>query len=229
MRSRSPILAAVALAALAFAPAALAVPLASFSQTQLNATPFTYTNATGAFSATTTVDFNFLVPNTDGVGSQAATLTLTGTTTGPVTNAAGLLIESLNITNFAIRRVSDNANLLSGTFNGTISGAGAAGSIVGSESAGHSVVFTSDFLVNVGGGLQSVATLFSRDASFSLAGITPGPLTQSGGNLSGSPAPSNFSAAISGVFSAVPEPSTVLLMGLGLVAVPVLRLRRRVK
>src|SRR5262245_50456722 len=103
MRIRSPILTAVGLAALALAPAAHALPIASISQVQQNATPFTYNAAAGTFGAAALVDFNFLVANNSGVATPIpAALTLTGTTTGPVTSIGSLLVEQVQSATFSI-------------------------------------------------------------------------------------------------------------------------------
>lgn len=206
---------------LAFAPEALALPIASFSQTTPNSTPFSYQAASGAFTAQTTVNFDFLTANSSGaVGSVPATLTLTGQTSGPVTSAGGVLIENVQVASFSLRRTSDNANLLSGTLSGVLSGSGTTGSLRGSEAAGNAVTFTSDFQYNLGGGLVSLGagSVALRDASLALSAITPGPLASFGDNLSGSPPPVNFSASLAGVFAAVPEPTSLVLASLGLLA-----------
>lgn len=131
--------------------------------------------------------------------------------------------------NFSIRRTSDNALLLGGTFeNAAIDGflQGTSAMLQMSTPALSNVVFSSDFLSFNGSAERSIA--------FGLSSVNPSVAIGSDGQLR------NFRAAGVGTFSAdvdtlqhdaVPEPDTVagLLSGLGLIgAVRLIRGRRSV-
>jgi hypothetical protein len=158
---------------------------------------------------------------------------LSGTTTGGIfVTPGGLLVERVDAATFAIVGASGplaGLDLLSGTLSGAIAGQGSTAVAGGSQIAGEALTLASAFDFDLGSGLQSLGAsdVFGRDAVFGLAGLNPGPLTQFGGNLSGTPAGSDWSSSISGSVSAVPSPCSATLTGLGLVAVLAARRYRR--
>ena len=226
------------------------VTFAQFQQKAPNYNDVTFTNNGNASNATldtntvggTAVTFKFsnltiLGPLPPGIsGNINAHMVISSSTTAAATSTAlpppppgrfqvrqGMNGPSNTITFF---RDSDSAILLQVTFNVAISGMRGAStaSLAGSSSSGDTVNFSSAFL--------DFSGVNSRAMAVSLSSINP---RLQKGTVSGfTKYLRSFTASAgSGSFSAdppptVPEPSTIALVGLGLVGAPVV-LRRRKK
>lgn len=232
---------ALALVAVAVATPAQAqtpgipVTFAQFTQARGQGNPFVFTDnntsATLTATASTQVNFEFVI---DGPGlpldNQRATLSLTTSTTAPAvtvpaTNGVNIEQPFNGGLTLSIIRNSDGANLLTATSTTAIlngeQGSRSAG-LQSSTNAGDNLVFTSQFINFSQSQQRSLALAFT-----SL--ITTG--TNAGLTLTGAFVDS-FTAAGAGSFSAdninvIPEPASMVMMGLGLAAIPGLAIARR--
>lgn len=179
--------------------------LVSYNNGNLGGTdiPIRFNYNTGAESFLGTPSIGFAV--------QDAFLTFTAARVADAGTAGPLNFQSMNLSSFAIRRSSDNSNLLSGSvipslFSGTSGGATA--SIEGSVSSGSAIVFTSDYLT-----FPTIPPSTNASLTWTFNNITP-LLGLSGNNIQ------NFNSTVQGAFSytpprldVVPEPGTVALLG----------------
>jgi hypothetical protein len=199
------------------------VQFASFNQTD-SGSPFVFSGSDGSVSGTTTGSFNFshLPP-----GSPAewydpidATLTLTMSTTQPVEVVGGTNLwakyDSATVTITANTPIAGKTNLLTATIGNVgsiLEEEGGAQLDYGGSAFSPTVSYSSDFLT------FSFHTWNQFNIGFIMtSGISIGPegyLAQNSGS-------------INGLFAtAVPEPSSLALLGLGLCSAPVLAWRRR--
>lgn len=211
--------AAGALSAALAAPVANATVLAVIGQEsdtdQVTATVLggvTTITSTGTLVDITAIDAALPVPIT-------ATLDLTATSVGPAITVSGNVIQaysgSFSITNGA-------TNYLSGTFDDSVFGGGT--SLVlsaSSDSPGETVTFTSSVI-------PATDLALGRGISFSFTDVSPPASTVGTGALR-TLAP--FKSDIGGDFSAsaIPEPATWAMLGLGFVTLGFVGLTRRRK
>jgi len=212
----------VAALAVATPASAASVEFADFNAPGANL-PFKFTNnGNGAtISASAPVTFNFTAASGLGTGDHQATLTISGNTFTPSVALPGSFVDQ-NISgpaSLSLIEVGTGKNLLSMTiFSGDI--VGKLGSpnagLTGSDMTGDTVVFTSDFLTFMQPG---------NSYNLALAGITPALSIGPGGFLN------TFAANVNGQFSAmlvaVPAPTSVAMLGTGLVAAVVLATQRK--
>jgi len=206
------------------APASAAsVEFANFNAPGVNQ-PFHFTN-NGGTSGTIAVSsmpitFNFTAASGLGTSVHQAILTLSGTTFTPA-GVLGTLVDQRisGPAQLSITEVGTGKNLLSITsFTGDITGrlGGPNASLSGADTVGDTVTYTSDFLT---------FTQPGNSYNLALAGITP-VLSIGPGNFL-----NTFAANITGQFSAmvlaVPAPSSVAMLGTGLVAAMVLATQRK--
>jgi hypothetical protein len=202
------------------------ITFANFTQVNLSATPWTFTNPLGApadsnFSASTQVNFSFnnLLPGLSPlvIGNQLATATLS--LTGPITpvanNFGGFLQQrGINGTLTFIRN-SDLSNLLTVMFSdAALSGfnnANGAAFVASEASAIGTVTFSSDYLLFAGSSAD--------DMSISLTALVPVLQIGDNGQIR------SFAATGGGQFSSdpgptgpVPEPASLAMLGSGLLA-----------
>jgi hypothetical protein len=218
----------LALAATAAATPARAEPVtfAQFTQKDIGATPFVYTNnGTGAtlkaasFPIDLTIGSAFLPPGASAF--QAATLKLTSSTDQPANPSGPVLIQAFPTETNTIQiqldsPINGHSDFLTLTYTGRLYGVPGSGvaTLTGSTGAGDQLTFTS--------GVIDLASATGGSFIIGLSSVFP--------NLShedGMP-PSSFAASGSGSFSAVvPEPSTSIVLGTGLLGLFAGRLRRR--
>jgi len=254
MNTRSMILkfaAVSALAAAVLSPASATLPLASFSQTSPNATPFFY-NSNGnifipnaTFDSSTAVNFTFLGTGRAGQTFNNATMNITksGVTGAPAgsPNAIQPVVFTISFTTTAAQNgVGIGQTLLSMDATGSfVNGPGGfLGGIIGSTSVGVQgsdqgpptpmVTYSSTVVTGLNNNPPGYPGTSARDYSLSLTSLTnPLNLDTDAQDFQ------NFNASISGVFgftTNVPEPGTVaMLIGLGCSSslLAVRRLRRR--
>jgi len=204
----------LALAVTASGPARADFVFADFDQaaSSPNTDPFVFTNnTTGAtFTASTPItNFKFdAIPGAPS-GLQSGTLTLNASTNIPAQNLAGTLLQPISGTMSILS--TGGQNLLTVTFNGLI--LAAPGSVNGSLQASTasipgSVSFSSDFLNFAGTGEQAVNLTFPNmnpAASLGAGNFLTSFVTDALGTFTTTTAP-----------TAVPEPSSVVLLGGGL-------------
>ena len=204
---------------------------ASFKQHNTSTQAFQFTSP-GNFTASTLVDFSFATDVRSSSSSPTipansiilASLNLTGTQNAPIETLGGFFVLPVNVTNLTL--TANGHTLLSLVGDGAISGQlnGTSGGASGSQGAGNTVTFASDYL--------DFTNSAGRSFSFSLDNVTPG-FTKSGSSLS------PFSAIIGATFAATPtptarfatpEPSSVAGMAFGafgIMGMVVLRRNRR--
>ncbi len=251
MRTRSVILkfaTVSALAAAVLSPAWATVPLASFSQTTPNATPFSY-NSNGntfapnaTFNSSTMVSFTYLG---DGRAGQTFSNVAMSITNSAVTGAPSPGIASVQPVDFTITFTTtqvqngvgvgqtllkmDATGIFQGGFLGGVLGTTSIG-IQGADQGGFtpSITYSSTVIGGLNTNPPGYPPASARDYSLSLTSLT-NPLAPDTDGMDFQ----NFNASISGVFGFspnVPEPGTVaMLIGLGCSSslLAVRRLRRR--
>lgn len=209
------------------APARADTTFAQFDEGSNGGTqPFRFTfNGPGAsFTATTVGNFQFLVPGTV-ITPQPANIVLTSTATTPAVAAGPVLSQPINgaSNTLSFRRVSDNANLLTVTFTGNLTGLNGdvSATLSANTANGQTVTYTSDFF--------NFAGTTSRSLGLNVTAITPDFTQNANGFLN------NFVADATGGFSSspapvltrpVPEPGSVVLFGIGLSASALVAARR---
>ena len=228
---RIPLLrATLALAALAVAAPAYAAPyqFATFDITNANQ-PFQFTNNGGtsaSFSASANVNFDFTTQTgLSSLNPIAGVLKITGTTTTPATGST-VLNQEFTTSTLSIIGAAGTAeagkNLLTMTFTGSIQGiaGGASGNLLGSDTTGQTVTYSSDFATSINGPGNSY--------DLGLNTITPSLSIGPGGFLN------TFIANLDGQFtgnfvplSAVPAPTSVVMFGCGLAATGLLATQRK--
>ena len=226
-------LVAVAVATPARAQTGIPITFAQFTQAAGQGNPFVLTdNATSAtMTASTQVKLEFLIlgPGLP-LDDQRATLSLTASATAPAvtvpaTNGINIEQPFNGGLTLSIIRNSDGANLLTATTNmarlGGEQGSRAAG-LSSSTDGNDNLVFTSSFINFSQSTQRTLALAFS---SLITAGTNAG-LTLTGAFVD------SFTAAGAGTFSAdnisiIPEPASMVMMGLGLAAIPGLLIARR--
>ena len=194
------------------------------------------TNTTATFAATTPVIFNF--SNVNGAPSQAynATLTLSSTTTAADVETkvphTSITTEGQPINNHSTIAITyfdpvahKTENLLTAIFTGTLGGlkGSTSGGLTASQTGGNFVSFSSDFLNFSKASKENLSLAFTAilDSIKNDKGLMKGPKFLV-----------PFTAAGTGTFgaqgvTAVPEPATLAMFGVGLLGVPMLRLVRR--
>jgi hypothetical protein len=215
---------AVGLWLFAPAPAGAALTLiGEFLQTTGAPFQFTFTGPGASFSATTPVTFHYRKLSGVPTGEIAANLILTSTTTTGASNLGGTLVQPVNgvVNTLQILRAIDNANLITATFNGSISGfAGDVNATLNaSTSIGNTVTFSSAFV--------PFGATTSRAFQVVLPTVNPSLSIAGNGFLA------NFSSDAFGAFTVdpvpVPEPSSYLYLGGGLVVTALAALRTRAR
>lgn len=188
---------------------------------------FKHTAASTTFSATSAVNFFYLIPMAPALtGLQDATLTLTSTTNSIATmDAQGKLIQPIDSGKLSIKRktaIGGLDNLLTVDFKNAdiIGDPGAHGVNFGGATPPQplgDVVFTSDFL--------NFTNTDERSFALSFTSVTPALLQNPSKFLR------NFTATGSGVFSTgsteAPEPASMALTGAGGLAFALFSLRKR--
>jgi PEP-CTERM motif len=189
---------------------AQAVPILTFGQVgQANVVTGTRTGATTSLDATNAV---ITVSQIDAPNAAPfnAFLTFDFDSTNAAT-AVGPFITQNFSGDFCITSLPNcgGVNYLSGDLIDVAFGANAALTLSASTPPSANVVFTSDVITTLG---------LDRGASFSFANVTP-LLHITNGTID------SFTSSVSGTFSAVPEPETLALLMMGLVAVGLARRR----
>ena len=185
---------------------------AQFDQGSNFNSPFSFSNSGGALIGTTQGNFTFLVAGAP-IGPQAATITLTSKAVTAAATGGSLIFQPIDgpSNTLTITRVSDNANLLSLTFTGALGGISGAtnASLSGSTSFGDTLIFSSDLL--------NFAGITTRGFQFNLHNMTAG-LSKGGNGFLNSFAADSVGGLSSNVAPALPEPGSIALLGIGLVA-----------
>ena len=206
------------------APASAAsVEFADFNAPGLNQ-PFNFTNnggTSGTISVSSApVTFNFTAATGLSTADRQAILTITGTTFTPaIALGGGFLDQRISgPASLSLIEVGTGKNLLSYSFTGDIVGKAGSpnASLSGADTTGDTVTFTSDFLTFMQPG---------NSYNLSLAGVSPTLSLGPGSVLN------TFAANVNGQFLAmlvaVPAPSSVAMLGTGLVAAVVLATQRK--
>jgi hypothetical protein len=195
------------------------VQFANFTETNTSDKAFSYavSGNTATLSASVGVTFNFTAGPDMGQTFTNATLTMTATTSNSVIKFGGSFFENFSNTEMLTVTSSHGDNLLTATFTGEFIGGTTTASLTGSTPT-NIVTFSSGVL-----GPNAFAQSTAQAIALQFSGITPS-LTSSGNFLQA------FTAAGTGSFSAtsiVPEPASITLLGLGLLAYPICASRRR--
>lgn len=244
MRTRSIrtlLTAAAGLAVFAMAQSADAAAIANFNQNpQTPPAPGFSVAGTNFVGANIPVDWTFLVPpGATGTYASAApfntigaNMSITGGGLVAGTGVAGIggsLQQLVDFTFSVVVRGAPNnnnvgtapagTNLLSGRLTGVLNVVAGGGS---ATMALNGASWTSGVQYDAGSGAQFAQQLLNYTAGWTLTGITPG-ATLSGGNIVGIASVSQ----ITGGFNATPEPASMVMLGLGLAAIPAVGLIRR--
>ncbi len=176
-----------------------------FGQTSTAPASFTAT-ASGSTTTLSATDIAVNLTNLNGVGaSLPAYFNLNATNVSAATVSGGYIVESFKGTFEIYSKTGETGtNYLSGTFTGTLSGAENASSLTfnaSSTGTGQALTFTS----------AAIPYLASpRGMSLSFTDVTPVNAT------TGNPATiGGFTSNVGGTFSAVPEPTSALMLGMG--------------
>lgn len=206
-------------AMMAASASAAPVEFADFNS-PANGQAFRFTNnggTSGSISvASAPINFNFTAATGLSTADRSALLTITGNTFTPATALGGGFIDQpiSNISTLSI--TSGGQNLLTMTFTGDIIGRNANASLLGSDTSGQVVQFTSDFLT-----FQQPGNSYN----LSLAAISPNLSIGAGGFLN------SFLASINGQFTAnivsVPAPGSIAMFGTGIAAALVVATQRK--
>jgi len=185
---------------------------------------FSFTNnggTSGTITASAPVTFNFTAASGMSTVDRQAILTINGTTFTPANALPGSFVDQRisGPASLSLIEVGTGKNLLSITaFTGDIIGklGSPNAALSGADTSGDTVTFTSDFLTFMQPG---------NSYNLGLAGITPVLSIGPGGFLN------TFLANVNGQFSAmvfaVPAPTSVAMLGTGLVAAAVLATQRK--
>lgn len=200
---------------------AASIQFATFSQT--TGTPFTFTNlggsATTTFAAAAQTKFNFTSATGLSTADRDATIIMSGSTNAAVMSAGGFAIQPINgaVNSIQIIENSTGKNLLTMVFNGAITGQlGTVNASLGGDTiAGNLVTYTSDYVTFTG---NPASFLISLPTVTPALGITGSFLTSFVSNAQGS---------FSGSFNAIPAPTSVAMLGTGVVAALALARRQR--
>jgi hypothetical protein len=180
---------------------------AQFHQTD-NTQPFVWTNSgpisTLNYNGSSTVQFCFLVPTAAGACDIEAYLEFNAATDDPAILASSAVLQPIDAFSFSFIRVSDGADLLSGT--------GSGGIITGMTSSNGATLQYS----STGGTLNYTSAFLGftppNDAAFGFTALVPGLGLAQNGQLY------NFVADGAGTFSSgvvTPEPGTLAMALLG--------------
>jgi hypothetical protein len=223
--------AAALLASLIAASAAQATPIefSSFHLSNANQ-PISFTNngATSAsiFALNVPVVFNFTSQSGLSTVDHAGLLSITNSLiTTPASSLGGGFVNQpiSTSTTLSIIEVGTGFNLLTMSFTGDLSGlsGGPSASLIGADATGQTISYSSSFATFAGTG---------DSYNLGLATINPTLSIGPGGFLN------SFVANIDGQFTTdsaslirTPEPSSVVLFGIGLIAVAVLTRRRSIR
>jgi hypothetical protein len=205
------------------ASAAQATPIEFADFQLLNADqPVSFTETSGLFAASVPVIFNFTSQSGLSTVDHAGLLTITESfaLTPASSLGGGFLEQSILPSTLSITEVGTGLNLLTMSFTGNLVGlsGGPNASLSGAEGTGQTVTFTSSF-----------ATFAGTENSYNLGLAEISPLLSTiDGFLN------NFAANMDGQFTTdsasfmpiVPEPSSAVLFGMGLLAVAALACRK---
>ena len=210
---RKLLLTATALGAIALAPAANATLILTFGQTGSNTAVTATENAGNTATTLSSVNAPISITQIENGVPTAAFFTLAATSNGPAITVLGATAQKFDGV-FSIRSGINNTgtNFLTGVFTDVTIGAGAGGALtVGAPP--DSLVLSS-----------SVITDLAQPSALGLgfANVVPG------FNLVGSSVGS-FTSSVSGTFSAsaAPEPASLTLMGVGLLGLGMVAMRKR--
>jgi hypothetical protein len=209
----------VALAFVASAPRADAVTILVFGQTGLNNTVTATANVAQTATTIAGTDIPIFVTAIENGAAQAAFLTLSMTSTNAATVNGGNVTQNYSGT-FSIRTATGGGgtNLLSGSFTDAVFGAvGGSGLTVTSAQPPDTVSFTSSVITSLDTPRSINLALTNVTPAVSVVGTTINSFTASvAGNFNGT-------AAV----SVVPEPSTIMLLGMGVASLGGYALKRR--
>ena len=209
------LLTATALGALALAPAANATLILTFGQTSNTQAVVATENGAQTATTLTSVDVPIQITQIENGVPTSAFFDLAATSSGPAVPILGATAQRFSGT-FSINSLANNTgvNYLSGVFTDVAIGAGPGGALtVGAPP--DSLTLTS-----------SVITHLAQPSALGLgfANVAPG-FTQVGNSIG------SFTSSVSGTFSAsaaaAPEPASLTLMGVGLLGLGMVSMRKR--
>jgi len=211
----------VAALAVATPASAASVEFADFNAPNANQ-PFHFTNngASGTISASATVSFNFTAASGMSTVDRPATLTISGTTFTPAVPLPGSFVDQRisGPATLSLTEIGTGKNLLTLAFTGDLVGrlGSPSASLSGADTSGDTVTYTSDFLTFMQPG---------NSYNLGLANITP-ILSIGPGNFLNTFI-ANVNGQFTGMVQAVPAPTSVAMLGTGLVAAAVLATQRK--
>lgn len=197
------------------AQSASAAPILNFGGQ--GGTPVTAVNNGAGSTTISATDASVFITFIIGGGPTAAYLTFSATNIGPaVLNGSDIVQQFAGTFSVTSGVGGSGTNFLSGDFIDTVTGSGNSVVMQASQPPGS---------VNFNSGVIPAGNLaLGRGMAFSLSSVDPD-LAIVAGSIG------SFTAAISGTFSAenrvVPEPATMVLMGLGMLGAGVARRRRQ--
>ena len=206
----------VALAFVATAPRADAIVILVFGQTGGENTITGTANGAGTSTTISGTNIPIFVTFIQNSGAQAAFLTISATSTAPATTGGGNITQNFGGT-FSIRTApgGGGVNLLSGTFTDSTFGAlGGSGLTMTAAQPPDTVTFTSSVIT---------ALDTPRSINLSFSNVTPA-VALNNQTLA------SFTSSVAGNFNGsgvVPEPSTIILLGMGAVSLGGYAIRRR--